>query len=403
MRILLATGIYPPDIGGPATYAAQLFEHLPKRGIEAKIVTYADRKSKRKTQNSRQHISTVSRRFPKGIRHLAYFFAVLRHGSSADLIYALDTVSAGLSAGLAAKILRKPFLVKVVGDYAWEQQQVRAQQVSGSTRQTGNTIEEFQKRRYGFVTEMRRAVQNFVVRSAVMVITPSEYLKNIIAGWGVDREKIEVVHNAVITPHGLPNKEEARTELGLKGTILLSAGRLVPWKGFRTLITLMAEIKRDMPNAQLFVIGSGPEAESLKTYVHEKSLGECVRLVGSVSHGVLWRYLRASDVFLLNTAYEGFSHQLIEAMAAGAPVVSTAIGGNPEIIEDGAEGFLVPYDSAETFRQRILSLLGDQKQRTEIQERAKKKAAQFSLERMLGDTVKVMKAKMSKSKFQTND
>jgi glycosyltransferase involved in cell wall biosynthesis len=417
MRLLIATGIYPPDIGGPATYAAQLFEHLPKRGIEVKVATYADekvksQKSKVKTTTQNSKILSVSRSIPKGLRHLLYFSKVLRHGWKADVIYALDTVSAGLPAAIAAKILRKPFVVKVVGDYAWEQWQVKTQNakrksgkindfIAGapSRRRAGDgqnynskfkTIEEFQNERQDFFTEMRRLIQKWVVRNAHVVITPSEYLKNIIAGWGIAREKIKVIPNAVIVPEALPSKEEARSRLGLEGVILLSAGRLVPWKGFRALIAMMAQIKNEVPEARLLIIGSGPEEEPLKAYVRDNELEGRVSFIGSVPRDTLWAYLAAGDIFLLNTAYEGFSHQLIEAMSAGIPVVTTAVGGNPEIIEDGIEGLLVPYNDAETLRRRIVFLLQDKKRSAEIRERAKKKAAQFSLERMLTETVRVL-------------
>lgn len=434
MRLLIATGIYPPDIGGPATYAAQLFERLPKYGIEVRIITYADEPQITKNRNyqlpttllgrsapssarkpfrfsGNYSLISISRELPKGIRHLFYFFKVLWHGREADIIYALDTVSAGLPAAMAAKILRKPFVVKVVGDYAWEQEQLKQQAESSKPpmaslarldeRERGRafggqegvgTIEDFRKQRYGFVTEMRRTMQQWVVRSARTVVTPSEYLKTIIAGWGITREKIAVVPNAVIVPEVDLPKEEARMQLGLHGTILLSAGRLVPWKGFRTLITMMREIKKQMPEAQLFIIGSGPEGESLKAYVRGEALEANVKFMGSVPHDTLWQYLKASDIFLLNTAYEGFSHQIIEAMAAGVPVLTTAIGGNPEIIEDGKEGLLVPCDDAETFRKRMSSLLEDKKKYTEIQEQAKEKAKQFSLQKMIERTIIILES-----------
>lgn len=430
IKVLIATGIYPPDIGGPATYAVQLFEHLPKRGIEVEVATYANQKSGSRDKNKlfglthslssgfaqqnrdfaaairrsasdrgkgqESGVLTISRELPKGLRHVVYFWKVFWRGRKADIIYALDTVSAGLPAALAARMLRKPFLVKVVGDYAWEQEQLK-QKVVSSKQEGMDTIEDFQKRRYGFNTEIKRAIQRWVVGSADKVITPSEYLKGVIAGWGIAYEKIAVIPNAVIVPDALPSKEEARAGLGLSGAVLLSVGRLVPWKGFRMLIRAMAEIKKNVPEAQLLIIGSGPEEESLKAYVRARALEGQVKFVGGVSHDILWSYLRASDIFLLNTAYEGFSHQIIEAMAAGVPVLTTAAGGNKGIIEDGVDGFFIPYDDAEAIQQRIRSLLENKKQYTDIQERAEKKAAQFSLERMLGTTTEFFQSLILKS------
>src|SRR3989344_866162 len=102
MRIVVATPLYPPESGGPATYAKALEEELPKLGIEVSVVKYSD----------------VRKRF---FRHLRYFLRVFRAAHGADIVYALDAVSVGFPAMLAAKLRRKPFVVKVVGDFAWEQ------------------------------------------------------------------------------------------------------------------------------------------------------------------------------------------------------------------------------------------------------------------------------------------
>jgi glycosyltransferase involved in cell wall biosynthesis len=84
-----------------------------------------------------------------------------------------------------------------------------------------------------------------------------------------------------------------------------------------------------------------------------------VRITGNVSHDEVQRYLRAADVFVLNTRYEGLSHVLLEAMAAGAPVVASAVGGNPEVIDHERNGVLVPLDDRDTIVAAIERLLGD--------------------------------------------
>ncbi len=104
MRLLIATPLYPPDPGGPATYAKALEEGLPPLPIEVDLVKFSD-----------------VRHLPKGVRHVAYFWRVLRALKGVDVVLALDPVSVGLPALLAALIARKKFVLKVVGDYAWEQ------------------------------------------------------------------------------------------------------------------------------------------------------------------------------------------------------------------------------------------------------------------------------------------
>ena len=104
MRLLIATPLYPPETGGPATYSRLLEGELPKRDVEVVVLKWSE-------------IAYL----PKLRRHFAYFRLVMQLGRNVDLIFALDPVSVGFPAWCAAFLLRKRFLLKVVGDFAWEQ------------------------------------------------------------------------------------------------------------------------------------------------------------------------------------------------------------------------------------------------------------------------------------------
>ena len=171
-RILICTGIFPPDIGGPATYSKILLDELPKRGINVKVLSFG----------SVLHL-------PNFIRHLIYGLRILVHGRSCDMVFAQDPFSVGFPAAVAAFILRKKFLLKVVGDYAWEQHQQR----NGASF---FTPDDFQKEKLDFFTEFQRKIQKFVARQANLIITPSNYLKKIVGMWGVDSNKIRVIYNS---------------------------------------------------------------------------------------------------------------------------------------------------------------------------------------------------------------
>lgn len=103
MKTVIATGIYPPEIGGPAEYARQLYETLLIQDREAVVVTYAGLK-----------------KFPTGLRHFLYFCKLFFDALDADYVIALDTWSAAIPAAFFAKILRKKFVVRVGGDFLWE-------------------------------------------------------------------------------------------------------------------------------------------------------------------------------------------------------------------------------------------------------------------------------------------
>lgn len=333
MRIFIATGIYPPDIGGPATYAKIISEELSRRGHHVRILTYGE--ESRIEGNVK--IFNVSRKIPKGIRHVIYFLKALRYGSSSDIVYALDTVSAGLPARITALLLRRTFFLRVAGDYAWEQGVERFG--------VKDLLDDFLEKEYGKEVARLRKIQNFVARGAQKIIVPSVYLKTVVERWNVgDSTRICVIPNSVKFSPSF-SKDEARAKLGLEGFVFLSAGRMVPWKGFEMLIRCMSKIQDG--KTRLVLAGDGPDRERLEGLRSSLGLKDIVLMPGALQKSLLETYMAASDVFLLNTGYEGFSHQLLAAMIMGLPVVTTLEGGNKEIIANEENALVAGYNNEE--------------------------------------------------------
>ena len=366
-NILIATGIFPPDIGGPATYSKLLLDKLPKHNLNVEVLSFGE-----------------VRRLPKIVRHIAYFFKVLNRGRRADIIYAQDPVSVGLPAALASYVLRKKFILKVVGDYAWEQMHVEGSDFI--------TPEEFQTGQYGFKTEVRRKVERWVARKANKVIVPSEYLKKIVSMWGIEKNNIEVIFNGINLDKDHGNKETLRKLLQFEGDLIVTAGRLVPWKGFDTLIKIFPEIKKKFKDVKLIIIGSGPQMNQLQNLIDEKGLDDDVALTGALAKDLVLRYKRASDVFVLNTAYEGLSHHILEAMDIGVPIVTTNVGGNPELIKDGENGLLTGFNDEKGLTELIIKLLGNREYADSLAVESKKKIQEFSEEKMVKNTASMLKA-----------
>ncbi len=358
--VLIATGARFPDIGGPATYTKLLEEGLPGRGFRVLVASFGS-----------------VRRYPPLLRHVLFARALLALGRDADVIYALDPFSAGLPALLAARALKKRFVLRVAGDYAWEQ----------GVQRFGvrDMLDEFAPRRGGYhpaVLLMKR-LQLLAARGAETVVVPSAYLRRIVAAWGVPERKIVVIES-VIEPLGdQGRKEDLRELLSFDGEFVLSAGRLVPWKGFAVLVKLMPEILRSFPRLKLVIAGSGPDESKLRGLIEDLGLEENVVLAGALPRIVLFKYLKAADLFVLNTAYEGLSHQILEAMAVGTPVVATAVGGNPELIRDGKDGVLVPYGDARKLSEAIRALLADRKRAEALAASARERVRRFSKDAML--------------------
>ncbi|MEK7662227.1 MAG: glycosyltransferase family 4 protein [Patescibacteria group bacterium] len=360
-KILIATGIYPPDIGGPATYSKILHDELPKHDISVSVLSFGEVRS-----------------MPKVIRHLAYLFLVLARGRDADLIFAQDPVSVGLPAFLAARILRVKFALKIVGDYAWEQGAARF----GVT----DLLDDFwaSPGYHPIFVRLLQAVESFVARRADIIIVPSKYLKKIVGYWGVSRDKIYVIYNSF---DGTVEKakEETKTE-----KIIVSAGRLVPWKGFVTLMAVMPPLLKHFPDVKLIIAGDGPDRAMLERSIREMSLESSVFLVGSLSREKLFKYIRSASVFALNTSYEGFSHQLLEVMAIGTPIVTTNAGGNPEIIRNEENGLLVEPDDRDALVNAIERVLVDDDLAFRLSQGAKETVATFTSARMVAETIRTL-------------
>lgn len=365
MRVLIATGLFPPESGGPATYAHTLSIELPKRGFQVDVVPFRE-----------------VRKYPKIIRHIVYFIKVFIGARGADVVFALDPVSVGLPAAIAAKLFRKRFIVKVPGDYAWEQSRQR----SGFE----GSIEEFQEAELSFIPEVMRSTERWVAKQATMVVVPSKYLGKIVGAWGVEKKNTAVIYNSVESMTvGL--KQVIRGLLKFKGELIISSGRIVPWKGFDRLITVFSSIKKRRKDVRLLIVGDGPYLEQLERHAKKLGVLDDVIFTGAVENAALLRYMRAADVFVLNTRYEGFSHTLLEAAMVGVPIVTTKIGGNPEFIDDTMNGYLVKPDDEKALEKRIMALLDSPELRAKISGAAKRKAEKFSVKRMVDETENILK------------
>jgi len=364
MRILITTGLYPPDTGGPATYVKCLAEELPKEGVVITVLSFG----------------TV-RKLPTFIRHIVYTFKVIRKGRNAQIIYAQDPVSVGLPSFIAARFLGKKFFLKVVGDYAWEQGRQRFG--------VKDSLDTFNKniRQYGFFVKVFAKLERLVARNAYCVIVPSKYLKHVIIEWGVSEKAIRVIYNSVALPRALPARSEVRDKLLLSGFVICSAGRLVPWKGFSEVISVVSRLKKEISDVKLYIIGDGPEHLYLKNVIAESGAGNHIFLLGKKKHNELLEYMRAADVFMLNTSYEGMSHILLEAMTVGVPIVTTSAGGNKEIIDNNKNGLVA--DTFQDMESALKLLYRDRKFSEKLAFEARRSVESFTYEHMIRETVKV--------------
>jgi glycosyltransferase involved in cell wall biosynthesis len=257
------------------------------------------------------------RRVPQTVRAIA---ALAR---KSDVIL---STGLGIECMLAAWLTRTPHVLKIVGDLAWER--------GTSGGHVSDGIDEFQVRRYSWRIELHKRLRTHVARCADVVVTPSQYLRQIVTGWGVDPRRLHVVYNALESE---PNCEIPAELPSFEGYTVVTVGRLVPWKGIDRLLRVLA----DLANARLIVVGDGPEGTYLRHLARQLHLDGRVFFAGEVSSNKVRGYLRASDIFVLNSTYEGLPHVVLEALQAGVPVIATDVGGTREVIEPGMNGLLV--------------------------------------------------------------
>lgn len=369
MNILIATGVYPPESGGPATYSKFLNDNLPKEGFGVEVLPFS-----------------MVRKHAKGISHFVYFIELLKRGGKADLIYAQDPVSVGLPAFLAARLLQKKFVLRLGGDYAWEQGTLRYS--------VTDSLDEFSKgyKEYPFFVRVLKSIQYFVASQTKTIVVPSQYLKKIVMNWGIKEENIAVVYNAFLAPVVEKTKEELRKELKLDGNIILSAGRLVPWKGFAELIETMPDILKENKDAKLYIIGDGPEQKILEEKIKNQQLENAVIMLGALPHEKILEYMKVADVFALNTFYEGMSHMLLESMALGIPITTTRIGGNKELIIDKQNGILFEHNNKEEIKSTINMVLNDRSKAREYAQNAQKTLERFKRSDVLDKTAEILQS-----------
>jgi glycosyltransferase involved in cell wall biosynthesis len=375
VNVLVVSGIWPPDVGGPASHAPALARHLHARRHGVEVVTTAAAAP----PSEPFPVHWVRRSLPRGVRHADVVRLVARHSHRADVVYATSMVR---RAAAGAGVVRRPLAVKLVADEAFERAQ-RGGEFSG-------TLEEFQSLPGGRRLRALRSSRSAALRRAVLVLSPSAYLREIALGWGLDPARVIVVPNPAPPVPALPPRDELRAELGVDGTVLAFAGRLTLQKA----LDLALDALREVPQVTLLVLGDGPDRGRLERGAAERGLGGRVRFLGAGSRDDVLRLFSAADAALLTSAWENLPHTVLEALAVGTPVIATAVGGVPEVVRDGENGLLVPPASPEALRHAVERFRDDAALRARLRAAAAPSVAHLAeepllerIERLLEDVV----------------
>ena len=214
--------------------------------------------------------------------------------------------------------------------------------------------------------------RNLLARGSDMMLAVSELDRRRM----IELERIPP-ESVRVLPNGIPemnfNGRDVRGELdGEAGVGLIgSIGRLYPVKGHDDLVRAVALLRRDGVALKCVIAGIGPDAERLSALIDECGVGDAVTLLGR--RGDVPDVLRALDVAVMSSTYEGSPLAMIEYMACGVPIVATAVGGIPELIEDETHGLLVEARRPEQLAAAIRRLLEDRALASRLGEAARRR------------------------------
>ncbi|MEW6458168.1 MAG: glycosyltransferase family 4 protein [Bacillota bacterium] len=274
------------------------------------------------------------------------------------------TSKAGFIGRLAARLARLPVVVHTVHGFAFHEESSRLQ------------------------LGMYGALERLAASAADRVVTVSHYHRDWALKLGIGLpEKVVAIPNGIAPERVITSgsREQARLELGLtpRDYALLSTGRLAPQKGLEFLLSAIALLEeQELPPFRLFLAGTGPLSETLEKKVQDLKIEPRVRFLGFRNDvGAL---LQAADMVVLPSLWEGLSIALLEAMAAGKPIVTTSIGSNLEATGGGEAAVLVPPKDSGALAEAIRGLILDSAKAELLGEAARKRfVEQYTEDKML--------------------
>lgn len=367
-KLFVASGIFPPEPGGPATYLAAILPALQESGWRPRVLTFGQPQA----EDSPYPVTRIARSaYP--IRQARYAFEARKHLAWADLVYAqsIDLPLLGYR--------DRPRVIKVVGDQAWERCMRRRWIPSDLS------IDDFQTYEGDWRARWQKRSRSSQVAAMDAVIVPSQYLARMVTAWCVEPAKVHVIYNAP-PPAAPPGqaREELRSQLNWNDRpTLITVARLQPWKGIDHLIAAIGRLA----DARLIVVGAGPDRARLQGLA--EPLGDRVQFTGSVSRAQVQRLIRAADGLALYSGYEGLSHTLLESLRLGTPVLASAVGGNPEIVRSGVNGLLVPFVDIGALQRGIVELL---ERRAEFAANSRVDLDRFRLATMVRQTDRLLRS-----------
>ena len=339
MRILVTVGIFPPDIGGPATFVPKIAKYFQDElNYEIEILTLSDNKNS--NINDDFSVKRIDRNLPIIYRWLKTIFTIYKLGKNKDLIFVNGL---GTETTIANIFLKKKIIRKIVGDPVWERAYSKAK--------ISESFDEFQVKNYGFSISLQKKVRSFSIKKSDIVVTPSQHLKNFILNLGF-KNKIEIINNGVFIP-------EENTNIFTNNQINITiVSRLVSHKNIEKIIKAISDLNSPLIN--LNIIGDGPELNQLQKISLESNNKDNTIFHGKLNRDDINHIFLKSDIYIQASNYEGLPHSLLEAMSYGIPVLCTPVGECKEILGNEDRGYILDLPvSKNNIKSKISEIIGE--------------------------------------------
>ena len=339
MRVLVTVGIFPPDIGGPATFVPKIAKYFQDElNYEIEILTLSDNKNS--NINDDFSVKRIDRNLPIIYRWLKTIFTIYKLGKNKDLIFVNGL---GTETTIANIFLKKKIIRKIVGDPVWERAYSKAK--------ISESFDEFQVKNYGFSISIQKKVRSFNIKKSDIVVTPSQHLKNFILNLGF-KNKIEIINNGVFIP-------EENTNIFTNDQINITiVSRLVSHKNIKKIIRAISDLND--PLIYLNIIGDGPELNQLQKISLESNNKDNIIFHGKLNRDEINHIFLNSDIYIQASNYEGLPHSLLEAMSYGIPVLCTPVGECKEILGNEDRGYILDLPvSKNNIKSKISEIIGE--------------------------------------------
>lgn len=357
MKIVITVPLFPPKwLAGTEIATYNIAKHLARRGHEVHVITSLDKGLPKESMEERFHVHRISWgkiRFLSVVSFWVKTFWCLKK-IKPDIVH-IQSVGMGIPGLLAKTFLKKPFVVYGRGSEVYLHSTFKSTLSKLVLKNAGDVI--------ALTEDMKNEMQKFCDRDILVI--PN----------GIDPEVFKDLSGEMA---------RTRLEIGDNASVILFVGRLHPVKGVGYLIESIGIVKNKNRNVRLFLVGDGEERIYLENLVKDLVLDDYVRFIGAVPNEKVLEYMVAADVFVLPSLSEGFPVVILEAMASGLAIITTKVGGLPEVIKNKENGFLVEPKNPEEIAENILLLLEDDELREGISRNNMKIVGEYTWESVVG-------------------